>query len=147
MPDQETRQIMQRYYAGLKSGKGKQAALQEAQLAVIEQRRREHGAAHPFYWASFVVVGDPGDSSRPEQGNPSTSKGQGVAPASTAPAGIVQASAAGSPEHAVLAVSSKGPDWRWLLVGGVGIVLILLSAGLVWLRLRWTIRNYQQPGL
>ena len=52
----ELEQIVKR----LEEGKGKLAALHDAQLEVIRQRRKEQGAAHPFYWASFVLVGDPG---------------------------------------------------------------------------------------
>jgi len=59
VPDEQTRQMMQSFYGGLKAGKGKLAALHDAQLEVIRQRREKHGAAHPFYWASFVLVGDP----------------------------------------------------------------------------------------
>jgi tetratricopeptide (TPR) repeat protein/CHAT domain-containing protein len=59
VPDEQTRQMMRSFYAGLKAGKGKLAALHDAQLEMIRQRRQEHGAAHPFFWASFVLVGDP----------------------------------------------------------------------------------------
>ena len=55
----ETRDLMQWFYEDLSAGKGKLASLHEAQLRLIAQRRVEHGAAHPFYWASFVLVGDP----------------------------------------------------------------------------------------
>jgi CHAT domain-containing protein/tetratricopeptide (TPR) repeat protein len=59
VPDEQTRQMMRSFYGGLKAGNRKLAALHEAQLEMIRQRRQEHGAAHPFFWASFVLVGDP----------------------------------------------------------------------------------------
>ncbi|MFO0968647.1 MAG: CHAT domain-containing tetratricopeptide repeat protein [Gemmataceae bacterium] len=58
VPDAETRDLMKAFYARL--GEGKLAALHGAQRALIEQRRMRNGAAHPFFWASFVLVGDPG---------------------------------------------------------------------------------------
>ncbi len=58
-PDEQTRQMMQRFYGGLKAGRGKLTSLHDAQLEMIRQRRQQHGAAHPFLWASFVLVGDP----------------------------------------------------------------------------------------
>jgi CHAT domain-containing protein len=60
VPDAETRQLMRRFYGGLREGRGRLAALHAAQREVIGQRRREGGAAHPFFWAGFVLVGDPG---------------------------------------------------------------------------------------
>jgi CHAT domain-containing protein len=59
VPDEQTRQMMRSFYGSLKAGKGKLVSLHEAQLDMIHQRRQEHGAAHPFFWASFVLVGDP----------------------------------------------------------------------------------------
>jgi CHAT domain-containing protein/Tfp pilus assembly protein PilF len=59
VPDQETRQLMQRFYRELHAGQGQLAALHTAQLALLRQRRMQHGASHPFFWASFVLVGDP----------------------------------------------------------------------------------------
>jgi CHAT domain-containing protein len=59
VPDAETRRLMGRFYAGLRDGRGKLAAWHAAQREVIDQRRREGGAAHPFFWAGFVLVGDP----------------------------------------------------------------------------------------
>jgi CHAT domain-containing protein len=56
VPDGQTRELMDRLYTALNAGKGKLDALHDAQLAVIEQRRKE-GAAHPFFWAGFVLVG------------------------------------------------------------------------------------------
>lgn len=58
VPDTETRELMKHFYGRLKSH-CKLEALHGAQRALIEQRRASHGAAHPFFWASFVLVGDP----------------------------------------------------------------------------------------
>jgi uncharacterized protein (TIGR03067 family) len=58
VPDAETRELMKEFYTGLAAGKGKLAALHNAQLSVIHRRRRG-GAAHPFFWAGFVLVGSP----------------------------------------------------------------------------------------
>ena len=51
--------MMKDFYISLKRGKSKLQALHEARLEVIRKRRKEHAAAHPFFWASFVLVGDP----------------------------------------------------------------------------------------
>ncbi len=59
VPDTETRELMQRFYSGLSAGNGKLNALHAAQTGLITNRRRTHGAAHPFFWASFVLVGNP----------------------------------------------------------------------------------------
>jgi CHAT domain-containing protein/Flp pilus assembly protein TadD len=60
VPDQETRELMQAFYAALRAGKSRLEALHTAQRDIIRQRRASRGAAHPFFWASFVAVGDPG---------------------------------------------------------------------------------------
>ncbi len=57
--DEATQVLMGRFYRGLKEGRGKLEALREAQLQVMRERRQRTGSAHPFYWASFVLVGDP----------------------------------------------------------------------------------------
>jgi hypothetical protein len=36
-------------------------AFRAAQLAAFAHARETSGAAHPFYWAGVVYVGDPGD--------------------------------------------------------------------------------------
>ena len=51
--------MMRNFYGGMKGGKTKLDALRDAQLAMIQARRKEHQAAHPFFWASFILVGDP----------------------------------------------------------------------------------------
>ncbi|HMF16778.1 MAG TPA: CHAT domain-containing tetratricopeptide repeat protein [Gemmataceae bacterium] len=59
VPDRETRELMQRFYGGLAQKRGKLEALHTAQVDMIRQRRQMQGAAHPFFWASFVLVGEP----------------------------------------------------------------------------------------
>jgi len=59
VPDKESAQMMKMFYEGLKAGKGKLESLHEAQLGVIAERRKKEGTAHPFFWASFVLSGDP----------------------------------------------------------------------------------------
>ena len=59
VPDAQTRDLMKHFYANLQKGQGKLAALHGAEIEMIRQRRAMSGAAHPFFWASFVLVGDP----------------------------------------------------------------------------------------
>lgn len=54
--DNATKQLMSGYYEKLfKEGKGRTEALREVQLAMIGQKEY----AHPYYWAAFIVSGDP----------------------------------------------------------------------------------------
>jgi tetratricopeptide (TPR) repeat protein len=59
VPDQESAGLMRNFYVSLKSGQGKLDALRGAQLRLIKERREKGGAAHPFFWAGFVLSGDP----------------------------------------------------------------------------------------
>jgi CHAT domain-containing protein/Flp pilus assembly protein TadD len=59
VPDQESVGLMCNFYISLKSGQGKLEALRGAQLRLIKERRERGGAAHPFFWAGFVLSGDP----------------------------------------------------------------------------------------
>jgi CHAT domain-containing protein len=60
VPSQETRSLMEAFYQKLAAGHSKLQALHEAQLDLLRERRRaNHGAAHPFFWAGFVCVGEP----------------------------------------------------------------------------------------
>jgi CHAT domain-containing protein len=52
--DYVTRELMTSYYRGLKAGLGRGDALRQAQLAMLNRKGREH----PFYWASFIQVGE-----------------------------------------------------------------------------------------
>jgi CHAT domain-containing protein len=57
--DAATRELMRGLYARLGKGEGKLQALRGAQLELLERRRAAGGCAHPFFWAGFVLVGDP----------------------------------------------------------------------------------------
>ncbi|MBD2772335.1 CHAT domain-containing tetratricopeptide repeat protein, partial [Iningainema tapete] len=52
--DTGTKDLMVKYYQGLKAGKGRHQALREAQLELLSDPRY----THPYYWASFVPSGD-----------------------------------------------------------------------------------------
>ena len=55
--DQITREMMTGYYAGLKEGLGRGAALRLMQLKMMKRP----GRAHPFYWSSFIQAGEWGN--------------------------------------------------------------------------------------
>ena len=57
VPDAETRELMRGFYQRLNSDKGRLTALHDAKREAIDRRRAAGGAAHPFYWASFILVG------------------------------------------------------------------------------------------
>ena len=52
--DLPTKELMIDFYRHLVQGEGRSAALRRAQLEMLAQPKR----AHPYYWASFVTVGD-----------------------------------------------------------------------------------------
>jgi CHAT domain-containing protein len=54
VPSQETTQLMQSFYTLLAQGRPKSEALRQAKLALKQEN------ANPFFWAPFVMVGDPG---------------------------------------------------------------------------------------
>jgi len=51
--DHSTTELMREMYGGIRAGLSKRAALRHAQLAT----REAYG--HPYYWAPFVLMGDP----------------------------------------------------------------------------------------
>ncbi|MEN3333468.1 MAG: hypothetical protein V7641_2833 [Blastocatellia bacterium] len=51
--DQSTSELMRELYTGIRAGASKRAALRSAQLAIKE------AYGHPYYWAPFVLMGDP----------------------------------------------------------------------------------------
>lgn len=52
--DEPTRRLMVDYYRGLLQGRGRSASLREAQRAMLAIPTR----AHPYFWASFVPIGN-----------------------------------------------------------------------------------------
>ncbi|MEW4488343.1 CHAT domain-containing tetratricopeptide repeat protein [Thalassoglobus sp. JC818] len=57
VPDIETRELMRAFYQHLLESPNRRTALCRAQRQRIEERREEHGGAHPFFWASFILFG------------------------------------------------------------------------------------------
>lgn len=54
--DQTTTELMESFYANLKNGMTKDAALRKAKLDYLDNHPNEE--VHPFYWAAFVPIGD-----------------------------------------------------------------------------------------
>ena len=54
--DEATAQLMEYFYEGLSEGLSKSTALRQAQLKFLETA--EPRQAHPFYWSSFVMIGE-----------------------------------------------------------------------------------------
>lgn len=52
--DESAADLMIGFYSGLKSGRGIPEALREAKRALIRR-----GYSHPFFWAGFILQGDP----------------------------------------------------------------------------------------
>jgi CHAT domain-containing protein len=59
VPDKATSMLMERFYTNWLSESTKAAALREASLSMLRERREEKGAAHPLFWGGFILVGDP----------------------------------------------------------------------------------------
>ena len=53
--DQSTSDLMIHFYEQMNAGHGKAEALRRAKLKMIEEKRY----THPFYWAPFVLIGEP----------------------------------------------------------------------------------------
>lgn len=56
-----TSQLMTVFFRELSNGNAKDEASRAAQCSLIKQRRADHGAAHPLFWAAFTVTGMVGD--------------------------------------------------------------------------------------
>lgn len=55
--DAETADLMSGFFSNLAAKMPRPEALRQAQLEIIAERRRDKGAAHPFYWAAFGITG------------------------------------------------------------------------------------------
>src|SRR5262249_30328693 len=51
VPDRSSARLMSYFFRNLEKGRGKAEALRAAQLKLIEERRDDYAAAHPFFWA------------------------------------------------------------------------------------------------
>jgi CHAT domain-containing protein len=60
VPDEETSQLMEKFYARVLKGTRPAAALREAMMELRVEREEAGKDARPFYWGAFVLVGDPG---------------------------------------------------------------------------------------
>jgi len=59
VPDESTVTLMERFYENWQSGRSKSAALRNASLSILNERRKEYGTAHPLFWGGFILVGTP----------------------------------------------------------------------------------------
>lgn len=57
VPDKSTSEIMIRFYENLAQGMAKDKALQKAKITYLENADKI--TTNPFYWSSFVLIGDP----------------------------------------------------------------------------------------
>jgi CHAT domain-containing protein/tetratricopeptide (TPR) repeat protein len=57
--DEETRQLMTRFYQAWLSGSRKKDALRQAEISILSRRRAEGQSTHPLFWGGFVLLGDP----------------------------------------------------------------------------------------
>jgi CHAT domain-containing protein len=67
-----TKELMVAFHRKLRDGCPKDEALRQAMMSV----RRDPKTAHPYYWAAFVLTGDPENPNladrtiKPERGSP-----------------------------------------------------------------------------
>lgn len=59
VPDRETKDLMCAFYRHVLAGERKSKALQQAMLELRSAQQKEKGGSHPFYWAGFILVGNP----------------------------------------------------------------------------------------
>jgi CHAT domain-containing protein/Tfp pilus assembly protein PilF len=125
--DEATGRLMEAFYAHLKQGLGKAAALRQAQLEMRQQ------FPHPYYWAAFVLTGDPGPP--PTRAQLAAAATPTAAPLATAPP-----TASPAPAATPTRVEPHSPE---AAPGGFGpavLAVLALAGGLGsaawWLRAR-----------
>jgi len=60
VPDKETKELMIQFYRNILSGKMNRCqALTEAALREMQIVKERYGYSDPFYWGSFVFMGEP----------------------------------------------------------------------------------------
>ena len=59
IPSAKSRQLMKSFYAKLKVREKKRSALHAAQLEIMKAQKRAGASTHPFFWAGFILSGDP----------------------------------------------------------------------------------------
>jgi MYXO-CTERM domain-containing protein len=107
--DAATRDMMIGYYQRLESGEGRSEALRQVRLGMLAN----NATAHPFYWASFIVAGDP-------------SRFDGTIPATPPPV-------ARGPRGCACAVAGESNENG---AGGVALLIAAASMIRIWRRKR-----------
>ncbi len=59
VPDKESSEFMQLFYANWLSGQKKRSALRNASLAMMEKAKQRNNCRHPVLWSGFILTGDP----------------------------------------------------------------------------------------
>jgi CHAT domain-containing protein len=67
-PDQATAFIMERFYKALAGGVSKEEALHQAKLSYLQES--DLNTANPYFWGSFVFIGEPGPLTVQSPGRP-----------------------------------------------------------------------------
>ncbi len=57
VPDKQSARLMALFFQNVSKGMTKSEALRAAKLKIIEERRDDFAAAHPFSWAAFTLTG------------------------------------------------------------------------------------------
>ena len=114
--DEATGALMARFYEHLLAGKGKAEALQAAQAEVRADPAHPEWV-HPYYWAAFVLSGDPGAVSTPLL-KPTPAPTATQPPATSAPTPPVT-------DDGAAPGLLPGP---WLVPGAVLIAVLLMAA-------------------